>query len=216
MKMTIFVKQKAMKKINEYARQNGDREVGGLILGEKEDDGSITVKNAILMEQYGVDEHFEITDEAMMDFTKNASAKVLSSILGWWHSHHTFNTFWSFDDNRCFERLCNLSNFCLGVVVAFGKGDKMASRWRLDVKDKNNVRISVDDIRPEVLTTKSFHIDVNSIKDDLANLVKFDNREWKVCMHCGGKGQVEIKQPGVQLCADDVDVDKVLYGEYIG
>ena len=44
--MTIFVKKKAMKKIEAYARQNGEREVGGLILGTKDDEGNITVKDA--------------------------------------------------------------------------------------------------------------------------------------------------------------------------
>lgn len=219
--MTIFVKKKVMKKINAYARQNGEREVGGLILGKKDDEGNITVKDAILMEQYGIDVHFEITDEAMMDFTKNASAKMISSVLGWWHSHHTFNTFWSFDDNKCFERLCDLSNFCLGVVVAFDGKDKMKSRWKLDIKDKNNNRISINNIRPEILATKSFHIDVSQIKEDLANFIKVDNRQFVICNHCSGTGQIEI-QPDVQLCDDDdliIKDDSIIkdtVDEYIG
>ena len=156
--------------------------------------------------------HFEITDEAMMDFTKNASAKTLSSILGWWHSHHTFNTFWSFDDNKCFERLCDLSNFCLGVVVSFKGKDKIASRWKLDIKDKSGQRMSIDNIKPEILETKSFHIDMGKIKDDLNDMIKIDNREWIICNKCGGSGQIEIK-PDVKLCADD---DSILYSEYVG
>jgi len=207
--MTICVKKKVMKKIEAYARLNGNREVGGLILGTKDDEGNIIVKDAIPMEQYGIDVHFEITDEAMMDFTKNASAKVISSVLGWWHSHHSFNTFWSFDDNRCFERLCNLSNFCLGVVVAFKGKDEISSRWRLDIKDKNNKRISIDNIKPKILSTKKFHIDVSKLKDDLFNFVKYDNREFIVCNHCNGTGQIEVK-PDIQLSDN-----RVLYGKYI-
>ena len=210
--MTIFVKKKVMKKIEAYARLNGNREVGGLILGTKDKEGNITVKDAIPMEQYGKDVHFEITDKAMMDFTKNASAKAISSVLGWWHSHHSFSTFWSFDDNRCFERLCNLSNFCLGVVVAFKGKNEITSRWKLDIKNKDNERISIDNIKPEILLPiRRFYIDIDRIKDDLANFVKYDNREWIICNHCNGTGQIEVK-PDVRLCTDD----KMLYGEYIG
>ncbi len=205
MKITIFVKKKVMKKIEIYARQNGQREVGGLILGIKDDEGNITVKDAILMEQYGVDIHFEITDKSMMDFTKNASAKMLSNILGWWHSHHSFSTFWSPDDSDCFKRLCNLSNSCLGVVVAFQGKKGIASRWRLDIKDKTNNRISIDNIRPEVLTIKNFYIDINKMKEDLTNLVKFDNREWRPCPRCCGAGQVEVQ---AKPCTDDFPVQE--------
>lgn len=216
--MAVIVKQKAYKKIEAYARNTGNSEIGGLLLGKKVADGNIIVKDAMLLKQFRIEEHFEIDDEALMELTKNAKPKLLKSIIGWWHSHHNYSTFWSIDDDNCFERLCDLSDFCLGVVVAFKGRNKLDSRWRLDVKDKNNRRISVDNISPEIRSISRYIIKISQIRQELSDKVMEDNRQWKPCPYCRGTGQIEItpRQDTVALCANDNSIIGDTAGDYIG
>lgn len=189
--MSITIREKAYKKIKAYAKEIGRTEIGGLLLGKVED-GEITVKDAMLIDIIQTDASFEISDEALMELTKIASNDTLKSIIGWWHSHHNFGTFWSTVDDDCFERMCNLSGVCLGVVVAFKKGE-MKERWRLDIKNKNSIRVSIDEIKVDYYFRNQYLLAIKEIQDDIKQFVKPDNRVWLQCPHCRGSGVLEDK-----------------------
>ncbi len=199
--MVVRIENKAYKKIEAYAlaeKENG--EIGGLLLGKIDDFSNIIIKDAILLKQLKTNVNFEIDEEAMMDFTKNASAKKLKSVMGWWHSHHNMGTFWSLPDTNCFERMCNLSNFCFGIVVAFDKKGIMNSRSRLMVKDKQGRMLDIDDIQPNIEIRK-FDVNFVKIKNEVKDLVNIDTRTWVVCPMCHGQG--ELLESDVKLTKDD-------------
>ena len=204
----VEVKGKAYRKIEAFVKETkAQGEVGGLLLGKiKKDDGDVIVKNAILIDQLKTGSTFEITEEAMMEFTKNASTKVLASVIGWWHSHCDFGTFWSIVDDDCFKRLCNLTGFCFGIVASLPKGAKeLETRSRLDILDKNGQRVSIDNIQPDI-DTGNFKLSMKNIGQQITEFVKDDNRtkvwgkggiqvvggnDWEVCPACGGIGTVD-------------------------
>lgn len=199
--MVVRINNKAYKKVEAYAsaeKENG--EIGGLLLGEVDKFNNIIIKDALLLKQLKTDSDFEIDEEAMMDFTKNASVKKLKSVMGWWHSHHNMGTFWSSSDTKCFERMCNLSNFCFGVVVAFRKNGKMVSKSRLMIKDKQDRMLDIDDIQPHIETEK-FEVNFTKIKDEITDLVNIDTRTWVVCPMCHGQGKLLEKD--VKLVKDE-------------
>jgi len=181
-----------------YSRNVKDGEIGGLLLGKIKKNGDLVVNKAILLGQRKTTSHFEISEKAMMDFTKNASCKMLSSVIGWWHSHNTMNTFWSKDDDKCFQRLCNLSDMCFGIVVAF-KGNirkgGMSYKCRLDSKLKNGNYVSVDDIEPflDVPIDFSKEVDVGKIYEEIEEKVEEDDRDWQECGCCGGTGFIVVE-----------------------
>ena len=189
--MTIYTKNKAHKKIFSYAKSIGkDNEIGGLLLGKINPDGDITVKDAIILKQYKSGGSFELDDEAIGDFTKNADANLLQSVIGWWHSHGVFNTFWSNVDDMTFKRMCNLSNFCLGVVISL-RGNKENSRWRLDIKDKNNIYVSIDNITPEIPQTYvNYFVDKKEIDEEVKSLVHDEINFYETCPTCRGSGHI--------------------------
>lgn len=197
--MVVKIKSKAYNRIMKFAKRMGTKEIGGLILGEiGEKTGNIIVKNIVLLKQYYNDSHFEIKDEALMDITKNWDAKKLKSVLGWWHSHNTGSAFWSSDDDKCFRRMCNLSNFCLGIVVAFPNNkhpDYMELRCRLDIKDRMKQYVSVDDIQPIILQKKkNKFLDYHwgDIDVEISENIEEDKRVFEPCPYCQGSGVIEI------------------------
>lgn len=195
--MGVIISTKAYKKMDQYARAVKIGEVGGLILGKINGYGDVIVKDAIILKQYKNDSHFEIAEEAMMEFTKNADEKQLASILGWWHSHGKFGAFWSHDDDKCFERLCNLSNQCLGIVVSTKDQDMLTMRCRFDIKTKANAYVSMDEITPIVdmfrykNQANTVVIDEKAILADInANVTDVDEGGFVECSKCGGTGVV--------------------------
>ena len=193
--MGINMKNKAYKKIEEYIRRSMKQgEIGGLLLGKIKKDGDINVTNAILLKQLKTASHFEIDEEALMDITKNWSGKQLASIIGWWHSHCNFGTFWSPTDSDTFARLCDLSGFCVGVVAAF-RGKKMNMRWRMQLRNKDNIRMDIDDINPHVERGfDNYVVKVHEIMEDIKENVFEDERIWVDCPTCNGTGVLEEKE----------------------
>lgn len=186
--MTVYIKDKANKKLNNYTFEITESEIGGLLLG-KVSNGNIIVKDAIILKQTKTDSHFELDNNALMEFTKDADDKTLSSIIGWWHHHGRYGTFWSMQDSDCFERLCKLSGFCFGLVTSW-KGQKFKMRCRLDMRDSTGRRVSIDDIEPEIMnkTYNVFVNPINTIKDEIKELVTEDKRS--VCPYCAGDGYI--------------------------
>lgn len=178
-KMSIEIKTKAFKKIKAYAKEMGEDEVGGLLTGEIKDTGDIIILDAILLKQRVGFSTFEIDDKAIMDLTKNADDKLLSSIIGWWHSHGDGFTFWSPVDDDCFKRLCEFSNRCFGIVVSNGKekrGFQMKSRY--DTYDIDGNYISIDDINTEVIHDFSI-VSKRNIRKNLKKKVNKEDYDLK-------------------------------------
>jgi len=197
--MAVRIKEKAFNKMYAYCKQAKRGEIGGLILGELKDTGNMVVKDVILLKQKRTSSNFEIDDEAMMDFTKNASSEVLSSVLGWWHYHLQFGTFWSADDSNCFSRLTELSNSCLGIVTCIPLGSKkgeMDLRCRLDIYNREGRYISMDGIDYDVEKKKFFNFNFwgAEIEGEVRGLVEEDNRCWISCPKCFGTGSIEAKE----------------------
>lgn len=188
--MGIIVRGKAIKKIEAYAKEMGNREIGGLLLGDYKTNGDVIVKDIMLLQLVQTSSTFEIDDDALMDLTKNASPRVLDSIIGWWHSHHNMSTFWSHQDDLCFERLAKLNGVCVGVVVAFDKKRKLEERWRIDMISKSGVLISIDEIKVDKYISNKYLVALDEIKTDIKNLALDDNRVWYCCPTCDGNGYV--------------------------
>jgi hypothetical protein len=133
-----------------------------------------------------------------MEFTKTASPATLNSVIGWWHSHHNFEPFWSQDDSKTFNNLVDLSNSCFGVVVAFPKdgSNKLLIRSRYDFYTKGNVYMSIDDINVEVEASKrDFKINSKTVQAEIEDKVVEDAREWRQCAMCQGTGVVSTPKP---------------------
>jgi len=207
--MGTIIKHKAYAKIEAYARAEKKKgEIGGLLLGKLDGDGDVTIKDAILLKQLKTDTSFEIDDDALMDLTKNASAKRLKSIVGWWHSHHTMSTFWSPTDVECFKRICNLSGFCFGVVVAFGNGKKanMRMKSRVMIKNKKDQLLDIDDIKVDIYREQDYVVDIKKLATEIKGMVSVDERPWIMCPTCSGHGEIlEEDLPPVFMTMDDFD-----------
>ena len=147
----VELTKKAYNKIFRYAKKMGDDEIGGLLLGEITDGGQVEIDDAIILKQKKSIATFEIDDDDMMEFTKNANNETLKSIIGWWHSHGTGKTFWSGTDSETFKRLCSFfSGFCIGIVVSV-PGKEKNMKCRIDMANKNGQIIEIDDIIPELV-----------------------------------------------------------------
>lgn len=197
--MTITVSIKANKKMEAYCKGVRTGEIGGLLTGEIDKSGNITVENAILLEQVKTSITFEISDDTMMDFTKKSSAKMLKSIIGWWHYHPGMSTFWSGGDDACFDRLTTLTGFCFGIVLSF-RNKERERRCRMDMLNKQNIRLSVDDINVEdeepLILTKGWSgwkLNWKEINSEIKNLVKNDDRVYTTCPTCKGEGYIYKK-----------------------
>ena len=212
----IFIKDKTTIKMEQYAKQIKQGEIGGLLLG-KIKKGDIFVKDAILLEQQQNTMNFELTDNGMAEFTKTASPDELASVIGWWHSHGNYLPFWSIDDGSCFERICNLTNMCVGVVLSLN-GKKTAMKWRIRIKTKNGKDIDMDELKIITEATgkqlmKNYLKTLGSLVNEIATKVKKDYRIWETCPYCNGRGKVEQISFNNQ---DDFYTDKVEDTEYLG
>jgi len=194
--MAPIISTKAYDKMDAYARTVQKGEIGGLLLGRVNKYGDIQVKDAIILKQAKADAHFEIEESAMMDFTKNATEKQLSSIIGWWHSHGRFEAFWSTDDSKTFERLCKLTNNCFGIVVSTKDKDILNIRCRIDVNTKNGDYLTFDELYPivdkwiqpgkyEMVT-----IDQKAILKDIQDNVTDVGEDFIDCPKCAGSGVI--------------------------
>lgn len=191
----IELNKKAEKRMREYAKKAGETEVGGLLLGKKYTNGNFEVEDAIIIKQHKNGTTFALDNDALMDWTKNASDKELESMIGWWHSHAFMETFYSTDDDATFKRMANLSGFnaCVGVVV----NNKNEERWRTMVITKGNTIIDIDNILPkkeeeieEVIVDTS---DYDSKVIDDSTGIYSTNGAYDECPTCGGDGWVKMK-----------------------
>jgi proteasome lid subunit RPN8/RPN11 len=191
-KMGAIITTKAYRKMEDYARAVKTGEIGGLILGKINSYGDIVVKDAIILKQIKNSSHFEIEEDAMMEFTKNADERQVASVLGWWHSHGRYGAFWSSDDSKCFERLCNLSNQCFGIVVSTKNKEVLDLRCRLDILNKENSYISIDEIAPlvDMFKHKPTTISSTILADIQNNVIDGGDEEFIECSKCGGTGIV--------------------------
>ena len=193
----IELNKKAEKRMQEYAKKAGDQEIGGLLLGKKFVDGHFEVKDAIILKQHRNGTTFCIDDDAMMDFTKNASDKELESVIGWWHSHAKMDTFYSTDDDATFKRLAEFSGFnaCVGVVVNLAKQE----HWRVMVLTKGGTFVDIDNVMPkkeEELETVITVVDTSDFKDKVIDDYKgyYSNQgAHDLCPTCDGEGWVKMK-----------------------
>lgn len=194
--MAVTITKKAYKKIEAYGKAMQDGEIGGMLLGKVDVHGDIKIKDAILLEQTQNETHFEINNDAMMDFTKKASSKKLKSVIGWWHSHNTFMPEFSEDDDTTFKRLAEFSDFCFGVVIGFDKDyTKMDMNSRLDIYGRNGDYITMDHVEVEVESSlKKVQIDTDKIMQEVKGLVKVDDRVWGYCPYCNGRGTIGMTQ----------------------
>lgn len=192
--MVVKIKKKAYKQIYGYCKAAEKGEIGGLMLGEIDNFGDVIVNKVILLDQLRNGASFELTEEGMMDFTKNSDAKTLKSVLGWWHYHVEHGTFWSPEDNSTFRKLAELSNFCLGVVTSITKDLKegeMDMRCRLDTYRYDGTFMSIDNIECEIDEPKFFKYNWSKIKSEVKEKVKEDNRYYIICPHCKGSGTIQ-------------------------
>lgn len=190
--MTVRIGNKALTKMKNYAQKLGNDEIGGLVMGSIHA-GDVEVEDVNIMKQEKSVGTFSIDDEDMMDLTKNSEPDFLKSVIGWWHSHGRGFTFFSGTDNDTFERLCNFSGFCIGVVVAFPQHFAKKGKWlgfipikgktkeseftyrtRVDVLNKNGERISIDEINAEVgLSSESvYNVNHNEMEEEIKSKVR--------------------------------------------
>jgi len=147
----INITRTTYNKIEEYSRAMKGKEIGGLLIGKIVEDNStkglhnIIVTNAIILKQKKTSTSFDIDDDAMMEFTKNASDKTLSSIIGWWHTHGYGGLFWSIVDDECSKRIVNMSGFNIGIVTTVPFWRPMNVLCRIEVRDQKGRIISTDD-----------------------------------------------------------------------
>jgi proteasome lid subunit RPN8/RPN11 len=208
--MVIKINKKAYNKMIMYAKQMEKSEIGGLILGTIDINGNILVKDVILLKQCVTNGTFQIDNNAMNDFTKNSSSTLLSMVIGWWHSHCNFGTFWSNIDIGCSQRLAKLMGRCLSIVIS-GEDKNWKNiniRCKLDIKNKDNTFFSIDNINPELpnnvemeVTIKNYHFnnnvnEIKKIKNDIKeNVQKVElYTVEEVCPTCNGFGVVERKR----------------------
>lgn len=171
--MTAKIGKKALGRIKEYCIQMKGDEIGGLLTGKVDREGDIIIKDALLLKQEKSAGAFEIDDDDLMDLTKNGSSNLLSSIIGWWHSHGNGDTFWSIIDDECFKRLCEFSGLCFGIVVSnkFEIHNKIKARFRMDIKNKEGNIVSIDNIMPEVDTLWG-DVDKEKIRKEIEKKVR--------------------------------------------
>lgn len=199
--MAIILSHHAHKTIEAYARSVPSGEIGGMLLGKRRPNGDIVATNAIILDQVKTNNHFEITEESMMEFTKTASEDVLNSVIGWWHSHHKHGTFWSPDDSKCFERLAQLSNMCVGVVVSFKRNKPgMEMRWRVDFVHRDGDYISIDDIQVMIPPTpikrsKQLMRQLFQMNQEIKDKVVDNNTYFEECSACHGTGYMSTGIP---------------------
>lgn len=102
-----------------YARETFDKmktEIGGLIIGEIKE-GRIRIDEFVLISQEAGPAHFTIRSRQLMEFMRDEPEKA-KRILGWWHSHCDFGTFWSTQDMEATNLLLESeTNRCLAIVV---------------------------------------------------------------------------------------------------
>lgn len=151
----VQITEKAYETIHGFCKKVCPSEVGGLLLGEMTKDGEYFIKDAITLKQEDSVGTFEITDDDMARFTKEADGKTLSSVIGWWHTHGNGSTFWSGTDDDTSKRLARfLHGKCVSIVVSLSILGKFKSeretRCRVDVETRNNELIFVDDVKPEI------------------------------------------------------------------
>ena len=147
--MGVKIDRKAYNKVYRFAKKMGASEIGGLLFGKVTGkEGHIVVNDAVLLKQTASPGQMVLDENALMDFTKNASAKKLKSVIGWWHSHGHGMAFWSTTDDECFRRLANFSGFCFGMVV--GHGMKKTEAFRVDIATKEWGVVSLDDLIVDV------------------------------------------------------------------
>ncbi len=141
------IKNQALNKVKRYAKKVGNDEIGGLLLG-KVKNGIIEIQDAIILKQIKTIATFQLDDDALMQFTKNASAKKLKSVIGWWHSHGNGGTFWSDVDNETCKRLCKMySGLCVSMVVS--NVNRGLQKYRVDINHSTLGVISLDNVIPE-------------------------------------------------------------------
>jgi proteasome lid subunit RPN8/RPN11 len=186
----------AIDRIFAYAKKAGKNgknrggEIGGFLLGTKYTDGDFLVEDAIILKQHRSSVGFAIEDDALTEFTKNASDKELSSIIGWWHSHNDMGTFYSTDDDKTFKRLAAFFgyNCCVGVVV----NTKGEEHWRVMVVTKDNTFVDIDNVKIEVEEpiTQTV-VDVSDYDDKVIDDFAGTHSEhgvYELCSACKGTG----------------------------
>ena len=193
----IKIKHKLMDRMFQYAK-NTNGEIGGLLLGKNnEETGKIIVKKAIILKQKACFGAFDIDDEALMQFTKDNDDDVLSSVIGWWHSHHNFIAEYSLDDEKTFKRLCEFfGGMCVGVVV----NKKEEFRWRIDFQTKNGKYVNIENFDVNVVGKTKYHFtveDATTIQTDV-NIVDGDevcvDYGIEICPRCRGSGVIEARR----------------------
>lgn len=179
--------KKVMDKIFSYAKKAKDSEVGGFLLGTKFTNGDYEIEDAIILKQHKRDIRFQLDDDALMDFTKNAKDDELNKVIGWWHSHANMDVFYSADDDATFKRLAKFFgyNACVGVVVNL----KGKQHWRVMVLTKGDTFVDIDNIQVSVKEDKTPIVIDTSDYDYLVIDDKSANTDfYDVCPTCKGTG----------------------------
>lgn len=138
------INNKTIKKMERISKGVDGREVGGLLIGEVDKKGEVKVTDAIIVEQEVTYGTVNLTEEALMEYTKEASAKQLSKIIGWWHSHQSFGAFWSGTDETTSNRMARMmGGLCVSIVVSTRKPKILA---KITTETKDGRLVNVDNV----------------------------------------------------------------------
>jgi proteasome lid subunit RPN8/RPN11 len=141
----ILVPSKVLEKIFTYARAV-DSEIGGLMVVDESGEKPL-IKDCLLSKQKANSSEMELDPDAIAEMLESAIKKKninIEQISGWWHSHSNFETFWSGQDDDCFDCISNTSPIVYGIVIN-KSGDMLG---RIDIKTRigtikvNNVKIT--------------------------------------------------------------------------
>ena len=128
--MKTYVAPQVIKKLYNYCNAV-NFEVGGFLIGTK-NEHSYNVTDAIILKHAdALDLHFSIDDEAVFNFMQQ-NPRQASQVIGWWHSHVDFHTFYSWNDVETFQTLSKLFKNPIGVVV------NQMNHWRWRYVDLNS------------------------------------------------------------------------------
>lgn len=136
----VKVNDISIKKLYNYVSAIED-ECGGFIIGEKDTAKGLYKITDIIFLKLSVSRSadFEVDDDAIFEFMQN-SPELIPKVIGWWHTHPYFDTFFSGIDKDTFKVLNNLFRLPIGVVI------NKYNDWYWSYMDRDNKLIELKNI----------------------------------------------------------------------
>ena len=195
MKIEIMKKVKvndiSVKKLYNYVQAVKD-ECGGFLIGERDIKNGLYKITDIIFLRLRVSNSAD--DNAIFEFMKNYP-KLSAKVIGWWHTHPSFNTFFSQVDENTFKVLKDLFEMPIGVVI------NKYNDWNWAYIDTNGFMINLKDI--ESSKDKNLY----EIDDELVLEAKNKIKDVK-------KTKITIDKTCMDIIDLDLDLDDINKNEF--